>query len=97
MAAKRAVHLGGSTAFKHEAKIFRAALRTNYYTHAQYLERLTKSPPPAAQILSPQLRVFRLGLLQDGNVGVGVLPQRKKIIVGGAGLGDVPLQDIGAG
>jgi hypothetical protein len=33
---------------------------------------------------SPQLRVFGLGLLQDGDVGVGVFPQREEIIVGGA-------------
>jgi hypothetical protein len=30
-----------------------------------------------------QLRVLRFGFLQDGNVGVGVFPQRKKIFVGG--------------
>src|SRR5579864_7834661 len=30
-----------------------------------------------------QLRVLRFGFFQDGNVGVGVFPQRKKIFVGG--------------
>src|ERR1700757_818589 len=30
-----------------------------------------------------QLRVLRFGFLQDGNVGVGVFPQREKIFVGG--------------
>jgi len=30
-----------------------------------------------------ELRVLRFGFLQDGNVGVGVFPQRKKIFVGG--------------
>ena len=32
-----------------------------------------------------QLRVLRLRFLQDGDVGVGVFPQRQKILVGGAG------------
>jgi hypothetical protein len=30
-----------------------------------------------------QLRVLRFGFLQDGNVEVGVFPQREKIFVGG--------------
>src|SRR5271169_3943354 len=30
-----------------------------------------------------QLRVLRFGLLQDGDVGVGVFPESKKIFVGG--------------
>ena len=30
-----------------------------------------------------QLRVLRLGFLQDGDVGVGIFPQREKIFVGG--------------
>jgi len=33
---------------------------------------------------SLQLRVLRLGLLQDGDVGVGVLPERERIVVRGA-------------
>ena len=35
-----------------------------------------------------QLCVFRLGLLQDRDVGVGVFPEREEILVGGAGLGE---------
>ena len=34
-----------------------------------------------------QLCVFRLGLLQDGNIRVGVFPEREEILVGGAGFG----------
>ena len=30
-----------------------------------------------------QLRVLRLGLLQDGDVGVGVFPEGEEILVGG--------------
>src|ERR1019366_10352785 len=33
-----------------------------------------------------QLRVFRLGLLQDGHVGIGVFPESKEIPIGRAGL-----------
>jgi len=53
-----------------------------------------------------QLRVFRLGFLQDGNVGVGVFPQPEEVFVGGErpsagsiGIGALHgsrLQDIGA-
>jgi hypothetical protein len=38
-----------------------------------------------------QLRVLRLGLLQDRNVGVGVFPEREEIVVGAASLGSVTL------
>jgi hypothetical protein len=38
-----------------------------------------------------QLRVLRFGLLQDGNVGVGVFPEREEIVVGAASLGSVTL------
>jgi hypothetical protein len=37
------------------------------------------------------LCVFRLGLLQDGDVGVGVFPEREEILIGGAGFGCVAL------
>ena len=38
-----------------------------------------------------QLRVLRLGLFQDGNVRVGILPERKEVIIFRAGLGGVAL------
>jgi hypothetical protein len=44
-----------------------------------------------------QLRVLSLGLLQDGDVGVGVFPEREEIFVGGLGFGGVTLQSISAG
>ena len=43
-----------------------------------------------------QLRILRLGLLQDGDVAIGVLPQREEIIVGGAGFNGVALHGISA-
>jgi hypothetical protein len=36
-----------------------------------------------------QLRVLRLGLLEDGDVGVGVLPEGEEVVIGGAGPGRV--------
>lgn len=39
-----------------------------------------------SQLLQP--RVLHLGLLKDGNVRVGVVPERQEILVGGAGLGE---------
>jgi hypothetical protein len=38
-----------------------------------------------------QLRVLRLGLLQDGGVGVGFLPEGEEILIGRLGLGGVAL------
>ena len=35
-----------------------------------------------------QLCVFRLGFLQDGDIGVGVFPEREEILIGGAGFGE---------
>src|SRR5579862_9148916 len=36
-----------------------------------------------------QLRIFRFSFLEDENVRVGVLPQRKKILIPGAGFGGI--------
>jgi hypothetical protein len=44
----------------------------------------------------PQLRVFGLGLLQDGDIGVGVFPQREEVLIRGACLGAIALHGIGA-
>jgi hypothetical protein len=46
---------------------------------------------------SLQLRVLRLGFLQDGDVGVGVFPEGEEVLIGGAGLGGVTLQVVSAG
>ncbi len=35
-----------------------------------------------------QLCVLRLGLLEDGDVGVGVFPEREEILIGGPGFGE---------
>jgi hypothetical protein len=42
---------------------------------------------------SLQLGVFRLGLLEDRDVGVGVFPEAKEILVGSLGLGLISGQD----
>jgi len=42
-----------------------------------------------------QLRVLHLGLLVDGDVGVGVFPEREKILVCRAALRNVALECIG--
>src|SRR5690349_18938084 len=43
-----------------------------------------------------QLRAFRLGLLQDRNVWVGVFPECQKILVGSAALSTVALHRVSA-
>jgi hypothetical protein len=40
---------------------------------------------------SLQLRVLRLGFFQDGDVGVGVLPEGEEVLVGGAGPDGIAL------
>jgi hypothetical protein len=46
---------------------------------------------------SSQLRIFCFGLLQDGNIGVGVFPEREEILIGRLCLSGVALHGIGAG
>jgi hypothetical protein len=41
-----------------------------------------------------QLRVLRLGLLEDGDVRVGVFPEREEILIGGFCLGGVTLHGV---
>src|SRR5215470_9680372 len=43
-----------------------------------------------------QFRVLGLGLLQDGDVGVGVFPQRQEILIRGAGFRRIARQNEGA-
>jgi len=49
--------------------------------------RFRSARAETAIVGSPQLGVFRLGLPQDRNVGVGVLPERQEILIRGVGLG----------
>ena len=43
--------------------------------------------PLAALAALLPLRVLRLGLLEDGDVRIGVFPEREEILIGGAGFG----------
>jgi len=43
-----------------------------------------------------QFRVLGFGLLQDGDVGVGVFPEGEEILIGGFRFGRVALQGVGA-
>ena len=45
---------------------------------------------------SLQFRVLGFGLLQDGDVGVGVFPEREEILIGRLGFGGVALHCIGS-
>ena len=67
-------------------------------THGTHLE---KGHPPGQKLkltkFSVQLRVLRLGLLQDGDVGVGVFPECMEIFVGGASLSSVTGKRVGTG
>ena len=42
-----------------------------------------------------QLRILRFGLLQDGDVRVGILPQREEVLIRSAVFGGVTLQCVG--
>ena len=52
-----------------------------------YGTRIEKGHPLGRKLkltrFSLQLRVLRLGLLQDGDVGVGVFPEGEEVVVGG--------------
>ena len=43
-----------------------------------------------------QLRVLRFGLLEDGDVRVGVFPKREEILIGGTSSCGITLQNRGA-
>jgi hypothetical protein len=44
-----------------------------------------------------QLRGLRLGLFQDGDVGVGLFPDRQEVLISRLGFGGVARGGIGAG
>jgi hypothetical protein len=44
-----------------------------------------------------QLRVLRFGLLQDGDVGIGVFSKCEEVLVGGPSLRTIALEGVGAG
>ena len=44
-----------------------------------------------------QLCELHVGLLEDGNIGVSIFPEREEIVVGGAGFGGVAHEGVGAG
>ena len=46
-------------------------------------------------LISLQLRVLRLGFLQDGDVGVGVFLEGEEIFVGGFRLGGIACHGVG--
>jgi hypothetical protein len=60
------------------------------------LRACTKSRS-GAKVRSLQLGIIHLGLLQNGNVRVGVFPEREEIIVGSLRFGGVALHGLGAG
>jgi hypothetical protein len=64
---------------------------------ALVLRAPNKTSAPAACVHSPQLRVLRFGFLQDGDVGVGVFPQRQEILIRGPGSDRVALHSVSAG
>ena len=45
--------------------------------------------------VSLQLRVLRLGFLQDRDVGVSIFPEGKKILIGAASFGGLVLLGVG--
>jgi hypothetical protein len=43
-----------------------------------------------------QLRVLGLGFFKDGNIGVGLPPEREEVLIGNSCFGSVALQGVGA-
>jgi hypothetical protein len=59
---------------------------TDLTTGSNAAQEVLEAPVGARGLF--QLCVFRLGFLQDGDVGVGVFPEGEEILVGGAGFGE---------
>ena len=57
-------------------------------TYRMACQPKTKAGRPARVALL-QLSVLRLGFLQDGDVGVGVFPEREEILISAASFGGV--------
>jgi len=60
----------------------RATLRREAHAAQQVLKARVGAPG----LLQPC--VFRLGFLQDGDVGVGIFPEGEEIPIGASGLGE---------
>ena len=62
------------------------ATEPNFRIARNYRPELTQRPSGlkryGAQLLQP--RAFRFGLLEDGDVGVGIFPEVEEVLVGGA-------------
>jgi len=80
----------GGTSKKSGSQKTRASLRREIHAAQEVLEARA-----GARGLF-QLCVLRLGFLQDGDVGVGVFPERKEILIRGPGFGGVALQGVSA-
>src|SRR5271157_230258 len=52
--------------------------------------------PTACWVESLQLRVLRLRLLQDGNIGVGIFPEGEEVQVRSLSLGSIALHGVGS-
>jgi hypothetical protein len=60
--------------------------------------RLGRARRPSPHVLTLlQLGVLGFGFFQDGDVGIGVFPQREEILIGGSGFRRVSGHPIGAG
>src|SRR5437868_446461 len=64
---------------------------------AIHVDRKRRKPLEEYEQDSVELRVFDFGLFQDADIGVGVFPEREKILICSASLGGLTLQDISAG
>jgi len=65
---------------------------------AWYGSALLRPPnKTSARRRSMQLQILRFGFLEDRDIGVGVFPEREKILICRLGFRSVALQHIGAG
>lgn len=62
-----------------------------------YRERMDRPAERHTLLFLLHFGVFGFGFVEQGNVGVGVFPVRKEILVGDAAARVVALQGVGAG
>jgi hypothetical protein len=70
------------------SQFFRQSEEILTYLYGWFSDRFPKRPPGQSRP-SPQLRVLGLGLLEDGDVGVGIFPQCEEVLIGRLGIGGV--------
>jgi hypothetical protein len=81
----------------HTLSILLDHLRDEGFAHKRVSPLLENRCKSAKKRRLLQLRILCLCLFEDGDVGIGVFPEREEILIGGTGFDRVALHGIGTG